>query len=104
MAWAAAACMAWAAQASDTQDMEVANYGQHTDMEGEADFGPTVEEVDSGLIVGFPGYTVVVAEIFEKAMQTTDFACSLGPKSVYYYFRPSFSTHYFESSAMPLNS
>ena len=78
--------MAWAAQASDTQDIEVADYGQHTDMQGEA---------DSGLIVGFPGYTVVVAEIFEKTTQTTDFACSLGPKSIYYYFRPSFSTHYF---------
>ncbi|TQE00943.1 hypothetical protein C1H46_013483 [Malus baccata] len=53
--------------------MKVANYGQHTDMQGEADYGPTVEEADSGptikeadpgLTVGFPGYTVVEAEIF----------------------------------------
>ncbi|KAB2625797.1 pinin-like [Pyrus ussuriensis x Pyrus communis] len=70
--------------------MEVADYGQHTDMQGEANFGPTVEEADSSLTVGFPGYTVVVAEIFGKTTQTTDFACSLGPKSVYYYFVPHF--------------
>ena len=62
--------------------MEVVDYGQHTDMQGDADFGPTVEEADSSLTVGFPGYTVVVAEIFGKTTQTTDFGPREQAKSV----------------------